>query len=673
MKTRILLATLGLGISALGQSSPPPTITLEIPIEAAGHSFSFIDDYNGNLLFSGLPTFDALTMKFILKGTPDISHQTIPSLLDLTDGTSEGFSPQTLTGPVTLQATVFGGGTGTIGYALGEERLNHTFALVAPGLGWAFPVSNVPTASLSAVDSDGNWQLAYGFFNAYVATEDPELSPANSVLVDLTTQQQSKPNLTDLRYADAWVPRSVALPTRAVTFSIGEVTSEYSVLPGATFTLHTSSGNMQGLVPFIAEVSGSLELRIGGQVGIREEYWWTRDGTAETTEHFFMEIGHTAVAKAGAGLSAPVSDVQTVTFTIGEDHYGESLWVLQNGTLTPLDSGTGGQNMLVTWDQNGDEVQYHFDYFSASVDMSQQWELVSVNANSAVIESFGQATDLRDGFTPFNPVPPIGQVSVSVPLARWESFMNGQIQLLGGDGTAWAVTSPFGQTAGLVSYMYWSGAFIGTPLERWSYIHYIPATAPLSTTDWQQVSLLDNAANESSGPGAGGMNNDFSKWMPVIPLNVNLPVSRWNQELYIITSAGGMFPVTKGNIQGLWSFYGSGTYFTSYGYFDATSQAHAGADWWVYAPYGNQGMPEVSEVNGNNIMAWNPASANDADGDGLPDWYEYVIGTSDDAQSGWDTDGDGISDFAEVSAGTSPTHAKPMLTVTTPVGATWLN
>lgn len=671
MKTRILLATLALSVSALGQSSPPPTITLEIPVEAAGHSFQFLDDSDGQLFHEGVPIFDALTMKFILTGTPTLQSQVMPILSDHTVGNTMEYGTLSLTGPVVWQASVFG--AGTIGYALGGERLDHTFALVAPALGWAFPVSKVSPASLSALDSDGNWQLAFGFFNAYVATGVSTLSRLNTVLVDLTAQEQSKPNLTDLRFAESWAPRSVALPTRAVTFTIGEVASGYQILPGATFTLHTSSGNMQGLVPFSVVVGGHRLLRLGGQVGIREEYWWTRDGTAETTDHFFMEIGHTAVSKAGAGLSVPVADIQTVTFTIGEDHFSESLAVLQNGSITPLGSGTGGANMLVTWDQNGNEVQYHFDYFSASVDMSQPWDLVSVDATPAVIHSFGQTTDLRGGFAPFNPVAPAGFVSMSVPEARRASLLGGQLKLQANDSTEWAVSVTPGFEGVGQYYTYWSGVFVGTPLERWSYFQYIPATAPSSTTDWQQISLLDTAASESSGSGAGGGYLDFSKWLPVTTLSLNLPVSRWNQELYIITSAGGMFPVTKGNIQGLWSFYGMGNYFTTYGYFDAASQIHSGADWWVYAPYGNSGTPEVSELNGSDIMNWNPTSATDADGDGLPDWYEYILGTSDDATTGWDTDGDGIGDYQEIAAGTNPNQAAPTLTVTTPVGAVWLN
>ncbi len=674
MKLHILLATLALGLSALGQSSPPPTITLEIPTEAAGHSFTFMDDSDGQLFHVGVPMFDALTMKFIVTGTPTYSPQVMPWLFDETLGTWKMYPTMSLTASATLQATVFEGGT--IGYAVGEGLAGHTFALVAPSQNWAFPVTTLPVLGSWLLDSDGaqQWE-SFGFFNAFSATEIATLSSENTVLVDLTAQMQSAANATDLRDPAAWEPRSVALPTRAVTFSLGEVAAGYEILPGATFTLHTSSGNMQGMIPYSVMVNGHRELWLGGQVGILEEYWWTRDGSEESTEHFFMGIGHTAVASAGAGLSVPVSDVGIVTFVIGENHFNESFGLLQNGVLTMLESDNTGPHMLVTWDLNGNEVQYYFDNRSVWVDRAQSWELVSVDGNSQVIQSFGQTTDLRDGFSPYNPVPPVGQVSVSIPHARRTSLMNGQIQLLGNDGTTWAVTSVFDEAAGDAYYTYWSGVFIGTPMEHWSYHKYIPATAPSSTTNGYDIAMVDAEAGYTTAYGAGGADLNFTMEIPLTTLNFNLPSSRWNQELYVVTAAGGMFPVNKGTIQGLWTLNGSGAGFSSYGYFDASAEVHIGADWWLYAPYGDNGAPAFSDVNGldmsgnPSLMNWNPPWV-DSDSDTLPDWYEYIIGTNDNA---WDSDGDGIGDYDEIVTGTNPNQAAPILTVTSPIGAVWLN
>ena len=436
MKLHILLATLALGLSALGQSSPPPTITLEIPTEAAGHSFTFMDDSDGQLFHVGVPMFDALTMKFIVSGTPTYSPQVMPWLFDETLGTWKMYPTMSLTTSATLQASVFGGGT--IGYAVDEGLEGHTFALVVPSQNWAFPVTKLPVLGSWVLDSDGVQQwVSFGFFNAFSATEIAWLSSENTVLVDLTAQMQSVANATDLRDPAAWEPRTVALPTRAAVFSFGEVDWQYQVPTGAVYTLHTSSGSLQGVTPSVAMLydewgSGiGYEVRVSGQVGIGEEYWLTRDGTEETTPHFFMDVGSAEVVQSAAPLAVPTSNFQTVTFLIGENHFNDVLIIWQGSSFAGWLTPSMTANSLVTWDQFGSEVNYAYDYYIATVDMNAPWSLV----DSVTWQDYGQTTDLRDGFTPFNPVPPVGQVSVSVPHARRTSLMNGQIQLLGNDGT----------------------------------------------------------------------------------------------------------------------------------------------------------------------------------------------------------------------------------------------
>lgn len=682
MKTHILLATLALSLSAYGQTSPPPTITLEIPIEAAGHSFELWEDYYmPTPVFSGLPVYDASSGKFLVSGIPPYgwSYWSNPLLVNLTLGQTQWASASYVTDPLLLPLPP--ADAGTLTYAMAEGLENHSFALVAPGVG-AFPVTKLPVLGSTVNDSDGNPVfLSMGFFNAFVKTEIGSLSPANTVLVDLTAQLQSVGTATDLRDPAAWAARTVALPTRAAVFSFGTVDYSYNVPAGTVYTLHTSSGSLQGLVPFYESLYNEwggwigYDLRVSGQVGITEEYWLTRDGTADTTPHFFMGVGSAGVVQSAAPLAVPTANFQTVTFSIGENHFNEYLVVSQNGTFTTLDRdwSSAGQNMLVTWDANGTAVQYYFDYFTATFDVNAPWQVG--RANGSEFQSLGQTTDLRDGFTPFNPAPPTGSVSVSIPEARRASLVAGQIRLLTTDGLQWAVSAVPGFEVPGYNYSCWSGVFIGTPLEHWSYFYYIPATAPSSTSDWLNIALHDISAGDTTEYGAGGSELNFTMALPLTTLNFNLPSSRWDQELYLMTAAGGMFPVNKGTIQGLWSLNGSGANFSSYGYFDASAQAHTGADWWVYAPYGDNGSPAFSDPNGldgngnPSLMNWNTTWA-DSDSDTLPDWYEYIIGTNSNA---WDSDGDGIGDYDEIVTGTNPNQAAPILTVTSPVGAVWVN
>ena len=133
------------------------------------------------------------------------------------------------------------------------------------------------------------------------------------------------------------------------------------------------------------------------------------------------------------------------------------------------------------------------------------------------------------------------------------------------------------------------------------------------------------------------------------------------------TALGDDVRVSAGALQGVWS----GGTFTSYGIYNATASIHAGVDWWVYDFSTGE---TASEANIPDVTYWTGSSdLQDDDGDDLPAWYEYILGTSDDATTGWDTDGDGIGDYQEIAAGTNPNQAAPTLTVTTPVGAVWLN
>ncbi len=64
---------------------------------------------------------------------------------------------------------------------------------------------------------------------------------------------------------------------------------------------------------------------------------------------------------------------------------------------------------------------------------------------------------------------------------------------------------------------------------------------------------------------------------------------------------------------------------------------------------------EVAPIDVNyptELGSWSTASdLIDTDGDGLYDWYEFLVGTN---ATLWDTDGDGVNDGAELAAGTNP-------------------
>ncbi len=658
----ILLATFALAGFALGQSSPPPTITLEIPIEAAGHSFQLFDNYpNPSLLYAGQPVYDAGLGKFLIVGAPPYGY-TVPFLSDDSLGLSWEYSGFYITESVTWQPSLFGGGT--IGYAVGEGLVGHTFALVAPSQNWAFPVTKLPVLGSWVLDSDGVQQWAsFGFFNALSATEIASLSAANTVLVDLTAQMQSVANATDLRDPAAWAARTVALPTRAAVFSFGTVDYLYNVPAGTAYTLHTSSGSLQGVVPFYESLYdegggwSGYDLRVSGQVGITEEYWLTRDGTAETTPHFFMGVGSAEVVQSAVPLAVPTTNFQTVTFSIGENHFNESLVVSQSGNTISLNR-SWTTNALVTWDQSGNEVTYAYDYYTATIDTNASWSLLDTSTS----HDYGQTTQLLGGFTPWNPVPPAGSVTVAVSHSRLSALNAGQLKLRDvGQNTEWVVSlsDPVGNS-------YWMGFNLGTAEEFWTSVCYHTSYAPsasLSATD--AVELVDYSNGDVRSFAFGSLGFDPAAWVPEVDTIITLPAQRWMSNLQVRTALGSVFSIERSAIQGLWS----GGYFTSYGVFTATTKIHAGLPWWIHDLETNESLSGDSYLG--DFTSWvGAADTADSDSDGLPAWYEYILGTSDNST---DSDGDGISDYAEVAAGTNPNQAAPILTVTSPVGAVWVN
>ena len=90
------------------------------------------------------------------------------------------------------------------------------------------------------------------------------------------------------------------------------------------------------------------------------------------------------------------------------------------------------------------------------------------------------------------------------------------------------------------------------------------------------------------------------------------------------------------------------SWFTTYGYYNATTSYHQEMPCWIY----DSTTGETSPVNQTDLTHWpSGLAAQDSDGDGLPDWYEFLIGTSPYA---WSTVYDGISDGWKVQHGLNP-------------------
>lgn len=135
-------------------------------------------------------------------------------------------------------------------------------------------------------------------------------------------------------------------------------------------------------------------------------------------------------------------------------------------------------------------------------------------------------------------------------------------------------------------------------------------------------------------------------------VQLEIGANRANHDLQIVTQDGSTFSIDKGQIQGFWSGSPqSVSWFTSYYFFTATGTAYTEINWWVH----DNTTGEDAPLNTNYLVNWPSAhDSDDSDFDGLPDWYEFLIGTRSDNS---DTDGDGIPDGWEIAHGLNPTDA----------------
>jgi hypothetical protein len=105
-------------------------------------------------------------------------------------------------------------------------------------------------------------------------------------------------------------------------------------------------------------------------------------------------------------------------------------------------------------------------------------------------------------------------------------------------------------------------------------------------------------------------------------------------------------------MQGFWSATETaGASFSNSWYFHATGKFSEGQDWWIY----DATTHESSPFNLHDLSQWAiPNSEVDSDHDGLPDWFETLIGTNPHSP---DSDGDGLPDWWEVQQHLNPNSA----------------
>lgn len=480
-------------------------------------------------------------------------------------------------------------------------------------------------------------EMEYRSYGFTTAGSYPEDVPGGFHVLDLTTFEQAPANAIDL-LGVAWAAINLPTITRAASIELAEFNSGYE------FTFHTSSGSLQGVSVGSCTFwdNGGVSVYNGAglsaSVGIGELFWITRNVDGATSPEMRMGVDNALVDWTGA--FAPVRQTQTMTFQIGANRRGNMFVVEQpDGYVADL-SLTSQNNILTSWDDNGHAVEYQYDLYSAQVDVNQDWQLV----DRTKPENLGNSTSVLDGWSAWHHVAPAGFVALNISQGR----RGHELQLRQDDGTTWNVqpTSDFESPDAFVQS--WNTCFAGTPAARTAAIDYFLAQAPYDFNQGFTIVDLDTGEEQSFGSNLDFA--DLSSWSGAAqPLTINVTVTRWTHELQLMQADGSVHAISRGNLQGAWTpTINNQGWFTTYNYFDAATELKPAMEWWIY----DVTAQEVADSNQADLTGWiGPSAEWDADGDELPDWYEFIIGTSEHA---WDSDGDGIPDGWEVRYGLNP-------------------
>ncbi len=277
-------------------------------------------------------------------------------------------------------------------------------------------------------------------------------------------------------------------------------------------------------------------------------------------------------------------------FQIGSERAGHAIAVVHpdgfRSYLVPDPAMAGTSSELVTWDDDGLEVQYPYEHFIGDADALQgSWWLEDETTG----ENLGQVSQVFTGFTPWHPAAPVGSAALHLIASR----KNHALRLQQDNRETWnAAVHPDYQGEG-ACLSYWTVTPSPTGVESAVEVRYVPVSAPVSA--WEGgFTLFDDTAGDSQWFQSTSMPPDFTHWyLPATAtLGLRVSASRWNHQLSILHPNGESTLLERGNLQGLWSTDGNGAaYFTNYGWFDATVTVHPDAPWVLWDATRNEYVP----------------------------------------------------------------------------------
>ena len=560
--------------------------------------------------------------------------------------------------------------------ALPQGRMGHAFSFEQGGVAPCAMTKGALQQEAVVNASGAREWLSYGYFEGWA-----QISPSGQQfyrVTDLNTGERTgwlpftQSNLVPS--AQWFAPDPIDTSTlRAVTIHLA---------PGQAwqdFVLYTSDGMAQSIRAVegvhwngTAFVSDHRAV-VSGSVSVGAVFWLVRvaDGRSSLQPGIDQSqqggVGHMGEENQTlawgsffppAGL--PSGQTISVGFEISDARYGHrehlSVRYSDGRPSTPVTWLSAGGILVDGYNDSEASNVLHYDLYGATVDDTQDWWLFDAAAYNGGGEAFDfRATRIYDGWHPGHPVVPTQHVSFVMNASRRNHLL---LMYQGNDPLGWPVTA--------------TGGVFDTPVR--SPVAPFPILYNMTTYYahargenqlGQRWTLRDLTTGEEMGGSASSI--DLSTWAPSASIALNINHTRWGHRLSLHQAGHPSRTIHRGAIQGVTYWNAGQPVFSPTGHFTATSRRNPAVT--AYTIVDETTGEEYVNPTDPQLKGWAVLDPNaDADNDGLPNWYELMIGTSssdanvdaDGHSEGWDTDGDHISDFDEMRYGFDPLSTNDM-------------
>lgn len=428
---------------------------------------------------------------------------------------------------------------------------------------------------------------------------------------------------------------------------------------GREFVLYTSRGparTLRAVRTTHLDANGNLvndaSATVRGSVGEDMDYWLERVVDKKTSPRGHMADADKVEEWVSVFSPLPVAINQTsISFEISTARYNHQFEVrYADGVTLPVPVTRLGPGAVLTngYDDSGQPSSFAYDIWGASVDDTQDWWLVFTDIPTTSMDepdkAFGiRATKIYENWHQNVGGRVYGQLAFTLNSTR----KNNQLYLYEYDGEfGWPLS-----TGGTDRPIDIRGPGPGSP------VLYSTSVYDASIVGYADEShpwtLRDFTTGEEIG--GSGPSNDLSTWHTTATKALNINLTRWNHTLSLKQPGQRSRKIHRGDMQGAAYWTNGSPDFSVNRHFTATTILVPEIG--TYTIVDNDTGEELIHPNDAALKGWRIVeSSADADGDGLPDWYEISIGTD---VHDPDFDGDGYWDGADAFPLDATRHLPP--------------